>query len=102
MTPNPDRDVWLVYDGECPICHACCIRARIQESVGRLHLVDARVFREDPAQALAEGAVATEHEHLHARAFAFFAPSRLSGPPTGQNVASIECNVASRLRSARL
>ena len=36
------KDVWLVYDGECPICHAYCIRARIQDSVGRLHLVDAR------------------------------------------------------------
>jgi predicted DCC family thiol-disulfide oxidoreductase YuxK len=37
-----DRDVWLVYDGECPICRTYCVRARIQDSVGRLHLVDAR------------------------------------------------------------
>jgi predicted DCC family thiol-disulfide oxidoreductase YuxK len=42
MTPTPDRDVWLVYDGECPICRTYCVRARIQETVGRLHLVDAR------------------------------------------------------------
>lgn len=36
-------DVWLVYDGECPICRAYCVRARIRESVGELHLVDARL-----------------------------------------------------------
>jgi predicted DCC family thiol-disulfide oxidoreductase YuxK len=42
MQPTPDRDVWLVYDGECPICRTYCVRARIQDTVGRLHLVDAR------------------------------------------------------------
>lgn len=44
MTVSRDEkgDVWLVYDGECPICHAYCIRARINDAVGALHLVDAR------------------------------------------------------------
>lgn len=35
-------DVWLVYDGECPVCKAYCRYARIRDTVGRLHLVDAR------------------------------------------------------------
>jgi hypothetical protein len=36
------EDVWLVYDGECPVCRTYCMRARINEAVGTLHLVDAR------------------------------------------------------------
>ena len=35
-------DVWLVYDGECPVCRTYCLRARVNDAVGRLHLVDAR------------------------------------------------------------
>jgi predicted DCC family thiol-disulfide oxidoreductase YuxK len=35
-------DVWLVYDGECPVCNTYCTHARIRDAVGRLHLVDAR------------------------------------------------------------
>jgi predicted DCC family thiol-disulfide oxidoreductase YuxK len=35
-------DVWLVYDGECPICNTYCKYARVNEAVGQLHLVDAR------------------------------------------------------------
>lgn len=35
-------DVWLVYDGECPVCNAYCSYARIRDAVGQLHLVDAR------------------------------------------------------------
>jgi hypothetical protein len=35
-------DVWLVYDGECPVCTTYCKHARIRDAVGRLHLVDAR------------------------------------------------------------
>ena len=35
-------DVWLVYDGECPVCNTYCMHARIRDAVGRLHLVDAR------------------------------------------------------------
>ena len=35
-------DVWLVYDGECPVCTVYCKHARIRDAVGRLHLVDAR------------------------------------------------------------
>lgn len=35
-------DVWLVYDGECPLCSTYCKHARVRDAVGRLHLVDAR------------------------------------------------------------
>lgn len=35
-------DIWLVYDGECPVCKTYCKYIRIREAVGRLHLIDAR------------------------------------------------------------
>jgi predicted DCC family thiol-disulfide oxidoreductase YuxK len=35
-------EVWLVYDGECPVCRTYCSYARVRDAVGRLHLVDAR------------------------------------------------------------
>ena len=35
-------DAWLVYDGECPVCTNWCRYARLRDSVGTLHLVDAR------------------------------------------------------------
>ncbi|MBC3861954.1 DUF393 domain-containing protein [Undibacterium jejuense] len=35
--------VWLVYDGECPVCKTYCKYIRIREAVGELHLVDARL-----------------------------------------------------------
>ena len=34
--------LWLVYDGECPLCSAWCKHARVREAVGELVLVDAR------------------------------------------------------------
>lgn len=36
------RDVWLVYDGECPVCTTYCRYVRLKEAAGVLHLVDAR------------------------------------------------------------
>lgn len=35
-------NVWLVYDGECPVCKTYCRYARLRAAVGQLHLVDAR------------------------------------------------------------
>lgn len=43
MSENLNGDVWLVYDGECPVCKTYVKYIRIKEAVGRLHLVDARV-----------------------------------------------------------
>src|SRR3954470_7849886 len=37
------EDVWLVYDGECPVCKTYCKYIRIRKAVGNLHLVDARL-----------------------------------------------------------
>jgi predicted DCC family thiol-disulfide oxidoreductase YuxK len=37
-----NNEIWLVYDGECPVCNTYCQYIRIKEAVGTLHLVDAR------------------------------------------------------------
>jgi len=37
-----DDDLWLVYDGECPVCRSYCRHIRLRQAAGRLHLVDAR------------------------------------------------------------
>ena len=39
---TPSGEAWLVYDGHCPFCSAYVRYVRVRESVGRLHLVDAR------------------------------------------------------------
>ncbi len=39
---SADREILLVYDGECPACNFYCELARITESVGKLTLVNAR------------------------------------------------------------
>lgn len=36
------EEILLVYDRECPACHAYCQLVRIRESVGELRIVDAR------------------------------------------------------------
>ena len=35
-------DAWLVYDGLCPLCDNYAHMVRLRQSVGSLHLVDAR------------------------------------------------------------
>jgi predicted DCC family thiol-disulfide oxidoreductase YuxK len=42
QTVRDPEALWLVYDGECPLCSAWCKRARVADAVGKLHLVDAR------------------------------------------------------------
>lgn len=37
-----DKEIFLVYDKQCPACDFYCTLARIRESAGRLVLVDAR------------------------------------------------------------
>jgi predicted DCC family thiol-disulfide oxidoreductase YuxK len=39
---TPADDLWLVYDGDCPVCRNYCRFIRLREAAGRLHLVDAR------------------------------------------------------------
>lgn len=43
LSENLNSDVWLVYDGECPVCKTYVKYIRIKEAVGTLHLVDARM-----------------------------------------------------------
>lgn len=42
MQQNDNQDVWLVYDGECPICRPSANAIKIRDAVGNLHLVNAR------------------------------------------------------------
>ena len=42
MIPTEREPIWLVYDGECPVCKTYCKYIRIREAVGNLQLVDAR------------------------------------------------------------
>lgn len=37
-----NNDIWIVYDGEFPVCKTYCKYIRIREAGERLHLVDAR------------------------------------------------------------
>jgi len=39
---NQENNIILVYDKECPMCHAYCRMTRLRESVGNLILQDAR------------------------------------------------------------
>ncbi len=36
-------DIFLIYDGDCPMCRNFSKLVRIRETVGNLHLVDARL-----------------------------------------------------------
>ncbi len=50
----PDKEIFLVYDTQCPACHYYCQLVRIRESVGKLKLVDAR----EPSEIMNEITVA--------------------------------------------
>ncbi len=41
MTPDP-HDTYLIYDGECPACRNYVRFVRFRDTVGTLHLIDAR------------------------------------------------------------
>lgn len=45
---NKVDDIWFVYDGECPICQLGASFYKVRQSVGRLHLIDAREERQHP------------------------------------------------------
>ncbi|MBN8535248.1 MAG: DUF393 domain-containing protein [Rhizobiales bacterium] len=48
LTEEKTGEIWFAYDGECPICTYAAHALRIRESVGQLHLVDARVDTNHP------------------------------------------------------
>lgn len=39
---NSPNALWLVYDGDCPFCTAGARMYRLRQSVGELHIVNAR------------------------------------------------------------
>ncbi len=39
---NSPNALWLVYDGDCPFCTAGAKMYRLRQSVGELHIVNAR------------------------------------------------------------
>lgn len=40
--------VWFIYDGDCPICNMAAQALRIKQTLGELHLVDARTQSNHP------------------------------------------------------
>lgn len=42
MTMSSSGEAWLVYDGECPFCSTYVRLLRFRQSVGTVHLIDAR------------------------------------------------------------
>ena len=48
---DTDRGIWFVYDGDCPLCRSAAKALKIQESVGPLHLLDAREAAGHPLMA---------------------------------------------------
>ncbi len=51
MPENPSG-VWYVYDGECPLCQTAANYFRLKETLGTLHLLNART---DPAHPILQG-----------------------------------------------
>jgi predicted DCC family thiol-disulfide oxidoreductase YuxK len=45
---DTNGDLWLAYDGECPICQFGVRHARIRETVGEIRLIDARTESDHP------------------------------------------------------
>ena len=42
VNDTPDRDLWVVYDGDCPFCSSYVLLYRLREQAKRVHLIDAR------------------------------------------------------------
>jgi predicted DCC family thiol-disulfide oxidoreductase YuxK len=48
LTEKTKGDVWFVYDGDCPICCMAAQALQIKQSVGNLHLLNAREDKDHP------------------------------------------------------
>jgi predicted DCC family thiol-disulfide oxidoreductase YuxK len=42
MSAEAGREIWIVYDGQCPFCTRYMLLYRIGEQVGKVHMIDAR------------------------------------------------------------
>ena len=40
--PEADDEAWIIYDGDCPFCSAYVRMVRLKESLGAVHLLNAR------------------------------------------------------------
>ena len=42
VTPRPEPQAWIIYDGQCPFCSRYVRLVRLRDSLGQVELVDAR------------------------------------------------------------
>jgi len=42
LQDNPVDEIWIVYDGRCPLCPAYVRHLRLKQVMIKVHLVDAR------------------------------------------------------------
>jgi predicted DCC family thiol-disulfide oxidoreductase YuxK len=42
LSRDSDNDVWVVYDGECPLCSRYVLMYRLRKQGQHVHLIDAR------------------------------------------------------------
>jgi predicted DCC family thiol-disulfide oxidoreductase YuxK len=41
-SPTEGKEIWIIYDGECPFCSRYVLMYQIKRHVERVHLIDAR------------------------------------------------------------
>lgn len=42
MVKKTEQEVWIIYDGECPLCNYSAKMVKIKKAVGRVQLINAR------------------------------------------------------------
>lgn len=42
------KEIWFIYDGECPLCNSAAQALKIKKDYGTLHLLDARLTKSHP------------------------------------------------------
>jgi predicted DCC family thiol-disulfide oxidoreductase YuxK len=42
MNQTSDKEIYLIYDGECPVCNKAAQILKIQQSIGKLQIINAR------------------------------------------------------------
>lgn len=57
---NLEKTVWLVYDGECPICKPAANAFQIKQAVGKLEIIDKRTSNHPLLQELKDKGINLE------------------------------------------
>ncbi|MCK1740352.1 DUF393 domain-containing protein [Bradyrhizobium sp. 139] len=105
MTQDGDDEIWVVYDGECPLCSRYVLLYQLREQGQRVHLIDARsehpILGEIRAHNLDlnEGMVVRWRGRYHYGAEAMYLLATLAGEATFFN--RVNRLVFSRPRLAR-